>query len=253
MGQGRYKIKLYIGNFVYQDSPTVQQTDQLTFASNKITNKNTVAVESALTIYSRFRTATVTKFANNLFDNNFKTISSLQLIINKKILDSDNGANTILTKEYNFDHLDFNTDLLQFVDWKEQKDTNEIKTSIDPLQCAIAVHKVTINGYKQYSFSATGKLSVYDEYDNVDLSGDELLNKVSNLTPYGISVDQSNDEVVNLDLNGMLMIPSSVSSNVEILRDCSVQNSLGSNYNYDLAPILGKFDYLQSIADNVNF
>lgn len=253
MNQGRYKIKLYIGDFLYQGSSYVQQAKQLVFLSNKVTNKNTVPVTSTFSMYSGFRTATVTKFTNSLFDNNLQTISSFKLIINKKVLDSDNGSNTIVTKEYNFDHLDFNTDLVQFVDWKEQKDTNEIKTSIDPLQCAVAVHKVTTSGYKQYSFSATGKLSIYDEYDNYALSGEELLNKVSNFVPYTLSLDQTNDAVVNLDLSGLLMIPSSVSSGVEVLRDCSIQDSLGSNYNYDLPAILGDFDYLQSMSDNSNF
>jgi len=253
MGKGRYKIKMNIGDFIYQGNSYISESDQLIFASNKVTNKNTVPVETALTVYSGFRTATMTKFATNLFDNNLQKISSLKMSITKKIPDADNGSDTIVTREYNFDKLDSNSDLFQFVDWKEQKDKNELKTSIDPVQCATAVHTVGVNGYNQIDFTATGTVSIYDEYDNFVLSGTELLNKVSNFIPYAASIDQDNDETVNLALNGVLLVPSKVNSTIQILRDCSVQDGLGSNYNYESLPVLGDFGYLPAIADNINF
>lgn len=253
MSNGRYKIELHIGNFAYQNSGLVSQAAQLKFASNKVTNANTVPVEADLTVYSGFRTATVTQFENNLLDNNFQMISSLKLSISKKVVDSDNGSNTIVTREYNFDKVDSMTDLASFIDWKTYQDKNLIKTSIDPTQCATAVHTVSVAGYNQLSFTALGKVSIYDEYNNNQLSGTELLNKVSNYVPYAATLDQSNAKTVNLALDGILYVPANVNFDIQILRNCNIANGLDSNYNYNLAPILGDFDYLQTIADNNNF
>ena len=225
----------------------------MTFASNKITNFNTVSVSSELSILSSFKTATIVSFSNSLVDNNLQTIASLKISIAKKIAEGI-GSHTIVMSKYDFTNLDLdsNTDLVKFVDWKTQKDKTDLHTNIDHLQCAVAVRTVAVDGYKMSGFTANAQISIYDQYNNANLGGGDLLNHITNLVPYTAMLDSENDEVVNVSLDGVLLIPGNVSSNIEIFRNCSKAYGFSSNYNYDQEAILGNFDYLQSYLDNLN-
>lgn len=232
---GRYKINIKIDDFQYASFQEVLQKDSVIFKGTELHNTNIVPVHGKISISATFKTPTVVTFTASLIDNNLNKIHDLTLTLDNKLTSSFSEGESFVIKKYiNEDLVTGNLkDLQTFINWKTYTGSNEIETQVDSLQCATAKHIFLTAGYLEQSFVATGRVSVFDMFENRVLEGSELEHKISNFMPFQASLNKFENSVLDLVLTGATRVPLPVDSNLEVIKNCSVTQNLLSGYAYD--------------------
>jgi hypothetical protein len=237
----RYDLRINIKEFTYTNVNKITAGKSLTFIGTKVHNDNNVPLTSALTVDASFKTPTVTTFTKQLVDGGYNKLAKLEISIDKH---SNNGVYydaSNLKSHYEFNNFGINTDLQSFKDWKSYNGSNSLTTLVDTNKCATAVHNFVISDYSQIAFTAQAKASVFDHYDNSELSGDELVDVLSNFLPFSLIIDSQDNRMVDFNVDGGIKLPSKPQSDLYIKKDCINLEGIVSGYFYNDIPILGDY------------
>lgn len=241
MSNARYVINLDVNGLDYAASSRTSQKQQLVFNGKTLYNNNLLPFKADLSVEAKFKTAAVLDFGVNLVDTNFDKIANLTVTLTKNIYAGDNSGLVNIKKTYSFDHISSDTNLQRFIDWKSYSSTNNLSTNIDPAQCATAVQIFSTPGYDLQNFNAIGRITIFDTYDKIYLSGDELVYKISNFMPFRSYIDKPNSNIGKIELTGTMKVPLPITDNLYVENSCSGMSSISSGDSYDDLPILGNF------------